>query len=165
MFKILILIFMIGCSLHDNPRKLDIDKMNLEIELIPESYNGVYSISWNDTLCSEFNSEWNYLQIRPYELYCYITNLNEDTLGYYCGLSSPRQFTYFQTKASDDSIVNANFFIGINHFSEFISVQTQEYIDQFNKINEGRIEFTQIRLNLNDVMRKKMEIELIKIKD
>jgi len=162
LFIILNLTLLTGCLYKVKPKKLIIERMKLEIEITPETGNGGYSISWNDTLCPEFKSNWDYLQKRPYELYCYITNSNNDTLGYYYGLSSPRQFTYFQTNSAKDSIINLGFLVGVNHFSGFLAEQTQDYINQFNENNEDGIEFELIRLNLSEVARKKTEIELIK---
>jgi len=163
--KLGLLIFMLffGCPKNPDVQKLSIDKMSLEVEVIPETTDGGYAISWKDTLCSAFNKPaWRYLEMRPYELYCYITTPNRDTLGYYRGLSSPRQFAYFQVKAIEDSIVNVKFLVGINHFSEFLGKQNQDYVDQFNKNNKERIEFEEVQLNLNKILRKKMRIELIK---
>ncbi|WP_308993727.1 hypothetical protein QLS71_015165 [Mariniflexile litorale] len=66
--------------------------MKIDVEIYLEFADGGYAISWNDKLCPEFKSDWNYLQKRPYELYCLILNKEKDTLGYYRGLSSPRQY-------------------------------------------------------------------------
>ena len=117
--------------------------MKMEIEVHLEFEPRGYFISWNDTLCSEFKSDWNYLQNRPYELYCHILNQERDTLGYYRGLSSPRQFTYFKTKTNTDSIIDIEFSVGINHFSEFLAEQSEDYINGlknlFEKENGNRI--------------------------
>ena len=161
--KILILILMIGCNLNVESEKSTNNNMSIEFEVIPEFGNNKYVINWADTLGSKFESEWNYLQIRPLELNCYITNINEDTLGFYQGLSSPRQFTYFQTNTSKDSIINIDFSVGINHFSEFLFEQTSEYINEFNKNNLKKIKFNRIRLNLKSDLRKRVDIELVEI--
>ncbi|MFK7937478.1 MAG: hypothetical protein AB8G22_28440 [Saprospiraceae bacterium] len=161
---ILFTILRVSCSENVKPEKLNVDKVNLKIEIIPEFGDNGYSISWNDTLCSEFKSKWNYLQLRPYELYCYITNNNNDTLGYYRGLSSPQQFTYFETKVREDSIIKVDFLVGINHFSEFLSEQTPKYINQFNENNKERIVFERVEFNLNKDVRKKMVLKLTRIK-
>lgn len=134
-------------------------KMNIQVYL--EYEPGIYFISWNDTLCSEFQSDWNYLQKRPYELYCHIFNKERDTLGYYKGLSSPRQFTYFQTKPNTDSIIDLEFSVGINYFSEFLDKQSEDYIDRFNEKMAERIEFKPIRVDLRTDLKKKIAIELI----
>ena len=162
LIKILILISILstGCIKNENKEHSSIDKMGLAIEIIPDFGDTGYSISWKDTLCSEFKNEWNYLDLRPYELYCYITNRNNDTLGYYRGLSTPRQFTYFDTKSEVDSIIKIDFSVGINHFSEFLAKQTPEYIDQFNHRNKERIVFEKVEFNLNRDLRKKVSLEL-----
>ena len=135
--------------------------MKMDIEIYLEFEPDVYFISWNDTLCFEFKSDWNYLQKRPYELYCHIFNKENDTLGYYRGLSSPRQFTYFQTKKNTDSIIDLEFSVGINHFSEFLDEQSEEYINGFNEKFAERIEFKPIRVDLKTDLKKKIEIELV----
>lgn len=160
---ILILAVLFGCS--DSREKLNIDRMKMDIEMYLEFEPGGYYISWNDTLCSEFNSDWNYLQKRPYELYCHIFNTKRDTLGYYRGLSSPRQFTYFQTKQNWDSIIDLEFSVGINHFSEFLAEQSEDYIESFNERFDERIEFKPVRVNLRTDLNKKKEIELINRKN
>ncbi|MEP2278252.1 hypothetical protein [Maribacter sp.] len=137
----------------------------MDLEIYLEFEPGGYVISWNDTLCSEFNSDGNYLQKRPYELYCHIFNKEKDTLGYYRGLSSPRQFTYFQTKENTDSIIDLEFSVGINYFSEFLAEQSEDYINNLNKKFEERIEFKPIRVDLKTDLNKKLEIELINQKN
>lgn len=162
---IYILIFgvLIGCA--DKPKKLNINQMKLEIEIVPEDFNGGYSISWKDSLCAEFIApEWNFLQKRPYELNCYITNRNNDTLGYYGPQSFQQQFAYFSTIDKYDSIVNLNFKIGINPFSTFLETKSEDYIEKFNKINEKQTLFEPVKLELSQKLLK-TEIELIKIKN
>jgi len=139
--------------------------MKMEIEIYLEFEPDGYFISWNDTLCSEFITDWNYLEKRPYELYCHIFNKERDTLGYYRGLSSPRQFTYFRTGEETDSIIDLEFSVGINHFSEFLYEQSEDYINRFNENFEERIEFKSIRLDLKTDLKKKIEIELINKKN
>ena len=138
--------------------------MKIEIEIIPESENGEYTLLWHDTLNrSQFSDDEFFLRQRPQELYCYIFNNNNDTLGYYKGLSSPQQFTYFQTTDNSDSILNLKFSVGINHFSEFLAVQSEEYIAEFNENNKEQIEFREIKIDLKNNLRRKIEVELIKI--
>jgi hypothetical protein len=140
--------------------------MKMGIEIIPEFKNGGYSLSWNDTLYeSQFRNEVFFLENRPQELYCYILNNKNDTLGYYRGLSSPRQWTYFQTTENTDSIINLKFSVGTNHFSEFLSEQSKEYIEKFNGNNKERIDFKSVKVDLKTDLRKKMEIELINVKN
>jgi len=154
---IFISLIFFACNLdQQGPEKLNIQKMGLEVEIIPESPDGWYYISWKDTLGANYKTIDN----RPYELYCYIENFQKDTLGYYHGLSSPQQFAYFQIKEPTDSIVSVKFSVGINHFSQFLSKQNQTYIDQFNKNSLVRIEFKSKQFNLKQATRKKIRLEL-----
>ncbi|WP_180268614.1 hypothetical protein [Maribacter sp. 6B07] len=138
----------------------------MQIEIIPEFANGGYSLSWNDTLYqTQFRNDVFLLENRPQELYCYVFNNKKDTLGFYRGLSSPRQWTYFQTRENTDSIINLKFLVGTNHFSEFLFEQSQEYIEKFNENNRERIEFKPIKVDLKTDLRKKLDIELINIKN
>lgn len=140
--------------------------MKMQIEIIPEFANGGYSLSWNDTLYqTQFRNDVFFLENRPQELYCYVFNNKKDTLGFYRGLSSPRQWTYFQTRENTDSIINLKFLVGTNHFSEFLFEQSQEYIEKFNENNRERIEFKPIKVDLKTGLRKKLDIELINIKN
>ena len=137
----------------------------MEIEIVPEDFNGGYSIAWNDSLCAKFiSTASNFLQQRPYELNCYITDRNNDTLGYYGPQSSQQQFAYFSTINKSDSIVNLNFKIGINPFSTFLENQSEEYIKKFIELNEKQIVFKPIQLKLSSEL-EKTEIELINIKN
>ena len=157
---ILSLALVFGCS--SKPEKLAIDRMNIEIEIIPEDLEGGYSISWKDTLCSEFESDLDYLEKRPFELNCYITNKSNDTLGYYGPQSSQQQFAYFQCKDKLDSIINLNFKVNLNPFSTFLHSHDKSYIDNFIELNKEQIFFESIQMNLSSVLREKLEIELEK---
>ena len=151
------------CS--NNPEKQKSYNMKMDIEIIPEDSKGGYSISWNDTLRSDFAKDDRYLEKRPYELYCYILNRKNDTLGYYIGCSSPRQWTYFQTSDNIDSMIYLKYSIGVNYFSSFLAEQSKEYIDNFNKRKIWEIKFKQIILNINSALRTKKKIELIQEKN
>lgn len=77
----------------------------------------------------------------------------------------PKQWTYFQTKTPTDSLINVNFMVGINHFSGMLAEQSEEYINQFNENNKEPIVFKQIQLNLANVLRKEMEVELVRVEN
>ena len=62
-------------------------------------------------------------------------------------------------------MIDLKFSIGINHFSDFLAEQSKEYIEKFNENFKERIEFKPVRVDLKTDLRKKMEIELIKIKN
>lgn len=152
------MIFSISCS--KRPQQIDVNSLPITIEIIPEDTLGGYALVWNDTLCPEFSDSPRFLEERPYELYCYIINNQNDTLGKYTGLSSPRQFTYFQTKNTNDSLINLHFIVGINHFSRFLQRQPRSYIEQFNQNNKAPVVFNTIPLNINDGLRIKKDIFL-----
>ena len=159
------MILSLFASCSNNFENQNLDRMKMAIEIIPEDSNGGYSISWNDNLCSDFANDKRYLEKRPNELYCYILNEKNDTLGYYRGCSSPRQWTYFHTVDNTDSIIYLRYRVGINQFSSFLAEQTKDYIYKFNERNKKPIEFKPISLNINSALRKKKEIELIKVKN
>ena len=157
----IIVISSIFVSCSNKTEQQEFKDLTLNLEITPEFKNGGFSISWDDTLGSKFSKSKRYLEIRPLELYCYIQNKNSDTLGYYKGLSSPRQWTYFQTK-DNDSIIYLNFSIGINHFSTHLANQTEEYINNFNNKLSTRPNFKTIKLNINSALRKSKEVRLVK---
>jgi hypothetical protein len=155
--RIIFIIFLIGsiwfCTNCTNKRQKEkIKQMKIEIEIIPESTSGNYSIAWNDTLCSEFKSELNYLQKRPYEIHCNILDKRNDTIGYYRGLSTPQQFTYFHTNYNADSIIYLWFSVGVNSFSE--------YNDSSNVCFNEPYEFKPIKIDLRTDLRKKINFIL-----
>ena len=159
---ILIITLFILFSCQQQPKKLDITRMKITVEIIPEFGNGGYALSWKDTLyAAQFPNKPSFLSKRPQELYCYILNEENDTLGYYRGLSSPRQFTYFQTTKNTDSIVNIRFSVGINHFSEFLAEQSEQYIAKFNENAKERIDFKPIRVNLKTDLNREIEFVLL----
>ncbi len=121
-------------------------KMKVTLELIPED-DSSYSLTWIDTIGLKNNdTEMD----RPIELWCIVKNQN-DTVGYYQGLSSPMNFTYFTTK---DSIVDVFFMTGYNWFSEKV---TEEYV----RINGKPITFAPIYINTKTDLRRKLEFVLI----
>ena len=127
----IIIISSIFFSCSNKTEQQEFKDLTLNLEITPEFENGGFSISW------------------------------DDTLGYYKGLSSPRQWTYFQTK-DNDSIIYLNFSIGINHFSTHLANQTEEYINNFNNKLSTRPNFKTIKLNINAALRKSKEVRLVK---
>jgi hypothetical protein len=141
-----------------------IDKMQVGYRILPEDDIGGYTLSWNDTLFkSQFTDEETFLIQRPLELHCYILNNNNDTFGYYRGVCNPQQFTYFQLNKNTDSIINLNFSIGINHFSEFLEEQSEEDIEEFYENNKMPIKFETLKNDLRKTEREKLEIVLLNI--
>jgi hypothetical protein len=155
-----IFVLLIGVSCSNRPYTIDEKNIPIQLEIIPEDGNGGYALLWNDSLCPSFLDSSQFLAERPYELYCFVTNSNNDTLGRYTGLSSPRQFTYFQVNPTTDSLINIPFRVGINHFSRYLQQQSKSYIRKFNQNNTLPVVFETVTLNLNDVKRKKLNIVL-----
>jgi len=120
-------------------------KLKLKIEVIPED-DSSYSINWIDTL--GHSNSYTTLD-RPIELWC-LFKVDNDTVGYYKGLSSPRHFAYITTK---DSIIQAEFMIEPNIFSQRM---TEEILNKNSKI----IMFNPVDINIKKDIRKKLEFVL-----
>jgi hypothetical protein len=160
-----LVVLLTACSCSGKSEPHNEDKMMLDIEIIPEFPDGAYTLSWNDTLCASFSRDHRYLEKRPRELHCYILNSKGDTLGYYRGLSSPRQWTYFRTTDASDSVISLIFSIGVNQFSTFLSEQTDEYIDRFNQSIGNPTTFKTVMVNINSALHVKKKIELTNAND
>ena len=122
-------------------------KMRLKIllQVVPEG-DSSYSISWKDTLGL---SRGYTLSNRPAELWCYLKSKN-DTIGYYKGLSTPSDFTYFSTT---DSIIKVSFILGYNIFSEKIILDSI-------KSDEHLVHFEPIFINIKTDLRKDIDVVL-----
>lgn len=155
---LLILVVIFSCSNSETEQPFN--SMKLNVEIVPEFDKGGFSIAWDDTLGHRFSNEKRYLEIRPFDLHCYVLNKNNDTLGYYRGLSTPRQWTYFQTH-NKDSLIFLKFSVGINHFSTYLANQTQASIEKFNDKYPEHTSFETIVLNINSALRKKKEVCLV----
>lgn len=137
----------------------------ISVEIIPESNVGDYALVWKDTLGKADSKEaQTFLMNRTNELYCYILNNQQDTLGYYRGLSTPRQWTYFQTKTPKDSLVYLHFSVGINHFSTLLSKYTKKEIRQFNRINKRTVQFKPVIISLDTALRIPYSLTLMEEK-
>lgn len=150
----------IGVSCSNRPYTIDEKHIPIQLEIIPEDGNGGYALVWNDSLCPHFLDSSQFLAERPYELYCFITDINQDTVGKYTGLSSPRQFTYFQINPATDSLITIDFRVGVNHFSRYLQQQSKSYIRKFNQNNTSPVVFETVTFNLNDVEREKIDVVL-----
>ena len=149
----LIFIFFILLSCKKEKTITEKVRTKIEYELVPEALNQ-YSVNWNDTLGKSEGYLPEKFLMRPKEIKCVITNDKNDTLGYYKGLSMAQSFAYFHTT---DSIVNLNFMIGLNMFSDkFQGEEGKKYWESNRKI----INFKPIRLSLKSSLRKKTEVEL-----
>lgn len=111
--KILLLTLLFQLISCDNiSRNNKINSLGINFKIFPEFDDGTYYIKWKDTLGQKNGfDQFN----RPIEIWCVITNTKNDTIGYYKGLSTPQKMAYFTTK---DSIINLDFKVGINFFSE-----------------------------------------------
>lgn len=106
----IVLTVFVSCQSVDEKNPVKKGKFGIVVEVIPEGENS-YSISWKDTIGQ--NAGYHLIN-RPYEVWCFIMDLS-DTVGYYRGLSTPADYTYFSTT---DSTVKVTFMIGPNIFSE-----------------------------------------------
>ncbi|MGB0933345.1 MAG: hypothetical protein ACPGU5_03625 [Lishizhenia sp.] len=139
----------------------EVIKTGISIEIVPESKNGDYYISWKDTIgLSNSQHAESFLFERKNELHCFVTNSKKDTIGYYSGLSMPGQWTYFKTKTNKDSIIYLNFRVGINHFSSALHDYSQDQINQFYKQNKKQVQFKPVNIYLDTALRKIYNIEL-----
>lgn len=156
-FLLLLFITFCGCS-HTKTQSYRNaeEKMKLSFTIFPEG-NNQYSIMWKDTLgYSEGYTEGSMSFIkRPREIWCVITSLNNDTLGYYQGLSTAQTFTYFN---STDSIVNLNFMIGLNIFSDKLDSDTLD--SDYEKLLNSPIKFKALNININEYLNNEREIIL-----
>jgi hypothetical protein len=154
-----------GCKFQGKSENIEKTKMSLSFQIIPEDYErNIYSIEWNDTLgLSEgyMKNKIKWLK-RPQEVWCIITNRNNDTLGYYQGLSTAQTFTYFQTT---DTTVILNFMIGLNFFTD----KHEDVIDKdaylkvaqdYSKEHNLPIEFEPIEFDMKTELRQDFKIEL-----
>lgn len=140
---IIILLFIFSCN-NKTESKLPLP---ITLLIIPEDYDSTYSITWTDTL----GQSKNYSVIeRPFELWTEVRAV-DTTVGYYHGLSMPRNFAYFTTK---DSIITVFFAIGPNGFSEKL---TEEMFEQ----HKDPVQFEPIEINIKKEIRKELKFTLI----
>ncbi|MGZ8549438.1 MAG: hypothetical protein ACXWV2_02205 [Chitinophagaceae bacterium] len=123
------------------------NKKNLKIivEVVPEGDNS-YSISWKDTVGQSAGYR---LINRPSEVWCFVMDIS-DTVGYYRGLSTPADYTYFST---NDTAVNVVFLIG----PAILSKQKDKSIQ---RESETVVEFNPITLDLKSKLRQPIEFVL-----
>lgn len=128
-----------------NPANNSKEKIKLTFQIIPEDYDkNWYSVEWKDTL--GIKQGYNTIE-RPKEIWCVITDRNDDTLGYYRGRSTAQTFTYFQPT---DSIITLNFMIGLTLFRSAKSLDPKQ----------NPVYFEPVKINLNTDIRKEFEMIL-----
>lgn len=138
--------------------------MRLTFEVIPEDYERhVYVVDWKDTLGLSEGYQGKSFVKRPKEVWCVITNTENDTLGYYKGLSTAWTFSGFQ---SNDTIIYLNFMIGLNIFTDkFESAKSKEAYEKmiraYSEKNRLPLIFEPVRINLMTDLRKKYDLELM----
>ena len=151
---ILVVVAFFGCKQTSSPEKT---KIQLKYEIIPEDYErNLYYVDWTDTLGLSEGYLPDKILKRPKEIWCLVTNNQNDTLGYYHGLSMAQTFCYFQTT---DSIVNLNFMIGLNMFPDKFENDTAG-AKAYWETNKIPIEFEPVNVNIKYELRKEFEIEL-----
>jgi hypothetical protein len=160
---ILLLLLLLGCG--QTKRPTDKTTMKFTYQIVPEDYDrNLYYVDWSDTLGQSdgyLQNKVNWLK-RPKEIWCIITNKNNDTLGYYRGLSTAQSIAYFQ---STDTIVTLNFMIGLNFFSDqFENMETREAHEKaawdYSMTNKLPIVFESIDINIKTDLRKEFEVKL-----
>ena len=156
-FTFRLFVIIIGLTACNTEGYFKTQKLKIDFEVVPEGCipdgKNAYLISWKDTL--GIKSGYNLIS-RPLELWCHIENIEKDTLGYYRGLSMPRNFTHFYTT---DSIINVKFSIAFNFFTEVFSNEKKRKI--FWEKHQIPVEFKPVQLNLEQQLRQKIEISLI----
>lgn len=151
---ILMILIISGCKETSKPDK---SKIQLKYEIFPEDYDrNLYYVDWTDSLGLSEGYLPDKILKRPKEIWCFVTNNQNDTLGYYYGLSMAQTFCYFQTT---DSIVTLNFMIGLNMFPEKFENDTLG-AKAYWEANKTPIEFEPIEVNIKTDLRKEFEVEL-----
>lgn len=148
-----IILTILGCHETNQPDKI---KIQLKYQITPEDDNHYYLIEWIDTLGQSEGFSSDRITKRTKEIWCFITDNQKDTLGYYKGLSTPQTFCYFQSK---DSVITLNFMIGQNMFPNKFEKDTLSF-KNYNKTNKKPIEFNPIEVNILTELRKEIKVEL-----
>src|SRR5687767_3681441 len=89
-------------------------EMKIAVDIYPENGDTLYWILWDDTIGHNHYKQYE----RPQEIWCDIINDN-DTLGYYHGMSTAHTYTYFHV-SKKDSVVELHLKIANNIFSEHL---------------------------------------------
>lgn len=146
-------IFIISCT---NTKKERI-QIKFKYEIINEDIDkNLFYINWKDTLGLNEGYTPNSINEKTKELWCYITNKQNDTLGYYKGLSTSQTGTFFQSK---DSLIILNFKIGPTMFPEKFKNDTTGMKAYFKK-NKLPIELKPFEFNLKNNVNKEFEVTL-----
>ena len=166
---ILTLLFLTSCS--NNQTKPYQTQMKIALEIIPEDTEGGYTLVWKDSvgqaikhLCPD-TSYFRFLRWRPFETHFTVTNRNNDTLGYYYGVSAPHDYLFFAVTDPSDSIIMLHPSIGGYFCSDYIFSQLdtpftlieQEAFYQKQIEGHGKV-FKPIEIDIRKILRKKTEM-------
>lgn len=147
---LIIPILLSACGQHAAPTSSSKAKMQISFEVIPEDYAlHLYNIVWEDT-CGQSEGYGSDKIKRPQEIWCFITNSHNDTLGYYYGMSTAQTFAAFQTT---DSIVTVQFITGFNFFSDRFRAPKEAIDYAFD--HHLPIAYQPLHINLKTDLRKK----------
>ena len=138
-----------------------IDQKSLRIRIIPEDTLGGYVLEWDDGIQHTKASERDLLITRPYEIHCYVLNSSFDTLGYYVGSSSPRQYAYFFNKKINENIVLIKFRFGLNAFSSYFDNIDQDKLEKAICAAEHLPKYKEVIVDLNKNTRNWSTVDLI----
>ncbi|MCD7900566.1 MAG: hypothetical protein LUH22_12050 [Bacteroides sp.] len=144
---IILLLILFSCGQESNSK----EKIKLTFQVNHERGNW-YSIHWKDTLGKGDGYHEDDLTFikRPKEIWCVITDLQNDTLGYYQGMSTAQTFAYFHTT---DTVVILNFMTGLNLFPD-------RTLEDKRETNKYPIRYEPIEFKLVSRVGEEMEIEL-----
>lgn len=155
---LLVLITLVSCGGNSNKtHEATKSIIQLTYEIIPEDYDRNYfTVTWTDTLgLSEGYLPDKFLS-RPKEIWCIVNNRENDTLGYYKGMSMPHDYCSFK---ATDSLVTLNFMIGLNILPERFETDTTGAM-AYIKANQTPIEYEPIEVNMNTDLRQSFTVEL-----
>ena len=140
----------------------ELESPHLNLRVIPEDTLGGYVLQWEDEINPTGADKNKKLRMRPYELYCTVTSQTNDTLGYYIGSSSPRQYLDFVLSDLGEKKINLEFQIGINHFSKILESMDDREIEKFNKMASSFPRYEVLTLDLNTQIYKWVSVKLYK---
>jgi hypothetical protein len=149
---IILLSLSIGCS--ETEKTKEQIQLGINFIIVPENDIGGYHVEWKDTLGLSQNYGTHQ---RPLELWCIVKNEENDTLGYYKGLSTPQRFTYFITQ---DSIVYLEFKRAANFWSDMYHGKSEKENKKLWEKNAKIIDFDPVSVNIKKDLRKEFEVVL-----
>ena len=113
----------------------------------------LYYVQWHDTLGQAEGYTRSKWVKRPKEVWCVITNKNNDTLGRYMGSSTAQNFANFQSK---DSIVVLHFMMGVNFFSDLFNEEKD--VDSYVKEHQLPRKYGPITVDIRKELNKTTDL-------